>query len=103
LALPHRQFIFTFPRILRLYFRHNHRLFSEISRLIFAIIERFYAKGAKRKIKTGMVLAYQSSGEFLKFNLHFHCLVLEGGRLSRISDSATPLWIKKHALALRSP
>jgi hypothetical protein len=26
-----------------------------------------------------MVLAYQSAGEFLKFNPHFHCLVLEGG------------------------
>ena len=26
-----------------------------------------------------MVLAYQSAGEFLRFNPHFHCLVLEGG------------------------
>ena len=26
-----------------------------------------------------MVLAYQSSGEFLRWNPHFHCLVLEGG------------------------
>ncbi len=79
LALPHRQFVWTFPRILRPYFRHNRRLFSEISRLIFAIIERFYTKAAKRPIKSGMVLAYQSSGEFLRWNPHYHCLVLEGG------------------------
>jgi len=26
-----------------------------------------------------MVLAYQTSGEFLRWNPHFHCLVLEGG------------------------
>jgi len=26
-----------------------------------------------------LVLAYQSAGEFLRFNPHFHCLVLEGG------------------------
>jgi hypothetical protein len=26
-----------------------------------------------------MVLAYQTSGEFLRGNPHFHCLVLEGG------------------------
>ena len=90
LSLPHRQFVFALPRILRPYFRHNRRLFSEISRLIFAIIGRFYNKAAKKRIMTGMVLAYQSAGEFLKFNPHFHCLVLEGGRLLRISDSATP-------------
>jgi hypothetical protein len=79
LNLPHRQFVWTVPRILRPYFRHNRRLFSEISRLIFAIIQRFYTRAAKTSIKTGMVLAYQSAGEFLRFNPHFHCLILEGG------------------------
>jgi hypothetical protein len=79
LNLPHRQFVWTVPRILRPYFRHNRRLFSEISRLIFAIIKRFYSKAANTGIITGMVLAYQTSGEFLRWNPHFHCLVLEGG------------------------
>ena len=41
LALPHRQFVFTFPKLLRPYFRHNRRLFSEVSRMIFAIRQRF--------------------------------------------------------------
>jgi len=79
LALPHRQFVFTFPKLLRPYFRHNRRLFSEISRLIFAILQRFYDRAAKRPVRTGMVLAYQTSGEFLRWNPHFHCIVLEGG------------------------
>ena len=79
LSLPHRQFVFTFPKLLRPYFRHNRRLFSEISRLIFAIIKRFYSKAAKTGISTGMVLAYQSAGAFLRWNPHYHCLVLEGG------------------------
>jgi hypothetical protein len=79
LALPHRQFVFTFPKLLRPYFRYNRRLFSEISRLIFAIIQHFYNKAAKRPIKTGMVLAYQSAGEFLRWNPHWHAIVLEGG------------------------
>jgi len=42
------------------------RLFSEISRLIFVIIQHFYNKAANRPIKTGMVLAYQTSGEFFR-------------------------------------
>ncbi len=79
LALPHRQFVFTFPKLLRPYFRHNRRLFSEISQLIFAILQRFYDKAAKRPVRTRIVLAYQTSGEFLRWNSHFHCLVLEGG------------------------
>jgi hypothetical protein len=54
-------------------------LFSEISRLIFVIIQNFYNKAANRPIKTGMVLAYQTSGEFLRFNPHWHAIVLEGG------------------------
>jgi hypothetical protein len=54
-------------------------LFSEISQLIFAIIKRFYSKAANTAIKTGMVLAYQSAGEFLRLNPHWHAIVLEGG------------------------
>jgi hypothetical protein len=76
LALPHRQFVFTFPKLLRPYLRHNRRLFSEISRLIFAILQRFYNKAAKRPVRTGMVLAYQSSGEFLRWDPHYHCIRL---------------------------
>ena len=79
LALPHRQFVFTFPKLLRPYFRHNRRLFSEISQLIFAILQRFDDRAAKWPVRTGMVLAYQTSGEFLRWNPPFHCLVLEGG------------------------
>ena len=79
LNLPHRQFVWTIPRILRPYFRHNRRLFSEISRLIFVIIQNFYNKASNRSIKTGMVLAYQTSGEFFRWNPHWHAIVLEGG------------------------
>ena len=42
LNLPHRQFVFAFPKALRVFFRHNRTLFSEVSRLIFAIIQNFY-------------------------------------------------------------
>ena len=79
LALPHRQFVFTFPKLLRPYFRHDRRLFSEISQLIFAILQHFYDQAAKSPVRTAMVLAYQTSGEFLRWNPHYHCIVLEGG------------------------
>ncbi len=34
LDLPHRQFVFTRPKALRPFFRHDRRLFTEVSRLI---------------------------------------------------------------------
>ena len=37
----------------------------KISRLAFAILPRSYDEAAKGPFRTGMVLAYQSSGEFL--------------------------------------
>jgi hypothetical protein len=44
----------------------NERLLLALARrqFIFAILQRFYSKAAKRPVRTAMVLAYQSSGEF---------------------------------------
>lgn len=50
-----------------------------VSRLVFAILQLFYDKADKRPIRTGMVLPYQTSGEFLRRNPHYHSIVLEGG------------------------
>ena len=79
LLLPHRQFVWTFPKILRPFFRHDRNLFSEISRLIFGMLADFYNETAGKDIETAAVLAYQSAGDFLRFNPHFHGIVLEGG------------------------
>jgi hypothetical protein len=43
------------------------------------MVERFYTKAANRPIHTGMVLAYQTSGAFVRFNPHWHAIVVEGG------------------------
>jgi hypothetical protein len=44
LDLPHRQFVFTVPKALRPFFRHDRRLFADISRLIYDLIGGFYNK-----------------------------------------------------------
>jgi hypothetical protein len=36
LDLPHRQFVFAIPRAIRLFFRHDRRLLSEVSRMTIA-------------------------------------------------------------------
>ena len=42
LLLPLRQFVFTIPKCLRPYFVHNRTLFSDISHLIFELIQDYY-------------------------------------------------------------
>ncbi len=41
LDLPHRQFVFTIPKILRPYFKSDKRLFGEVSRLVFSLLSDF--------------------------------------------------------------
>jgi len=87
LVLPHRQVVFTpwsghctdFPKVLRVFFRHDRKLYGEISRLIYRIIQTFYTAAAGRKIQSAAVIAYASAGEFARFNPHIHAILLEGG------------------------
>ena len=79
LDLPHRQFVFTMPKALRPFFRHDRRLFAEVSRLIYTIISEFYAAAAGKPLLSGVIAAHQTFGDQLRWNPHHHCLVLEGG------------------------
>jgi hypothetical protein len=79
LKLPHRQFVFTLPKCLRIYFKHNRLLYSDISQLIFNLIQSYYNEASGRQIETGLVLSYQTSGDFARWHPHWHGLLLEGG------------------------
>ena len=79
LDLPHRQFVFTIPKILRPYFKTDKRLFGEVSRLIFSLLSEFFSLAAGQELLCACVVSYQSFGEFARFHPHWHVLVLEGG------------------------
>ncbi len=79
LKLPHRQFVFTVPKALRPFFRHDRRLFADVSRLIYHTLGEFYHESAGRPLLTGLVVAHQTFGDMLRWNPHFHAIVLEGG------------------------
>jgi hypothetical protein len=79
LRLPHRQLVFTIPKVLRVFFRHDSRLHGEISRLIFRLLRDFASTAAGRPIRCAAVLVFQSAGEFVRWNPHWHGLFMEGG------------------------
>jgi len=41
-ACDTRQFVFTLPKALRVFLRHDQRLFAMLSRVIFSLIAEFY-------------------------------------------------------------
>ena len=66
LDLPDRQFVFTMPKALRPFFRHDRRLFAEVSRLIYTIISEFYAFAAGKSLLSGVIAAHQTFGDQLR-------------------------------------
>ena len=79
LNLPHRQFVFTMPKALCPFFRHDRSLFADVSKLIYQLLREFYNKAAGRPLLTGMVIAHQTLGDMLRLNPHHHVIALEGG------------------------
>jgi hypothetical protein len=79
LTLPHRQFVWTIPKALRVCLKHNRELHANLSRLMFSLLSEYFSKAAGRKITTGMVTSLQTFGEFAAWNPHWHSIVLEGG------------------------
>jgi len=87
LLLPHRQVVFTFPKVLRVFFRYDRSLYGELCKLVYPMMRRFYTKAAGRAIKGAAVTACASSGDFVRrcngppwgWNPHLHALFLEGG------------------------
>ncbi len=78
LKLPHRQFVFTLPKVLRACFKKDKTLFADMNDLIFTLITDYYNELSGKDLKSGAVISYQSAGDFLRFNSHFHCIILEG-------------------------
>ena len=79
LKLPHRQFVFVIPKCLRPYFIHNRTLFSDISHLIFELIQDYYNEVSGQDITTGLILSHQTAGDFARIHPHWHGILIEGG------------------------
>jgi len=73
LRLPHRQFVFTFPKALRVFFSHDRKLFAEISKMIFAMVRDFYREVTGKEILTGMVIAHQTFSGYAPVEPTFPC------------------------------
>ena len=95
LHVPHRQVVFTIPKMLRIFFKYNRRLLGELRRLALGSLTRYFEVVTGSKLMPGVVAAIQSFGDRINSHPHLHFLVTEGGvdeaglfhKIPRIDDS----------------
>ena len=95
LAVPHRQVVFTIPRMLRVFFKYNRRLLGELCRCALRSMTRYFEIVTRCDLMPGVIAAIQTFGTRINFHPHLHFLVTEGGvdkaglfhKIPRIDDS----------------
>ncbi|MFQ5720844.1 MAG: transposase, partial [Acidobacteriota bacterium] len=77
--VPHRQFVFTIPKRLRIFFRFDRRLLGQLPRLAWqAVLEVYRAVLDRDDVVPGMVAAIHTFGQLLHHHCHIHALVTDG-------------------------
>lgn len=95
LDVPHRQVVFTIPKMLRIFFKYNRRLLGELCRLALQSLTRYFEVVSGSELMPGVIAAIQTFGTKINFHPHLHFLVTEGGldeagafhKVPRIDDS----------------
>ena len=79
-AVPHRHFVFTIPKRLRIFFRFDRRLLGELPRLAGqTVLEVYRAVLDRSDVTPGMIVAIHTYGQILHWHPHLHALVADGG------------------------
>jgi hypothetical protein len=79
LPVPHRQYVWTIPKRLRIYFRYERRLLGELARLAWeSILEVYRHQLGRSDVLPGMIGGIQTFGELIHFHPHIHAIVTDG-------------------------
>ena len=75
--VPHRQYVFTFPRIVRAIFARRRRLLGTLCQIVEKLLREAYS-AAKPGGREGLILFVQTFGDLVTFNPHIHVLAADG-------------------------
>jgi hypothetical protein len=92
LRVPHRQVVFTIPKMVRPFFRYKRALLSDLYLCAVRAIGKYMKAQADRDLMPGVVAVIQTFGNRLNFHPHLHMLVTEGGRTSDGSFHPVPIF-----------
>jgi hypothetical protein len=78
-CVPHRQWVFSIPKRLRIYFMFDRKLLSKLSQCVWKVLSVYLKHVAlDEDAVAGAVIAIQSFSDFLGFNPHAHVIVSDG-------------------------
>ncbi len=77
----HAQWVFTIPKMLRVYFLYHRELLGELSRAAAETVKELLAAaaGEEEGFRPGIVAVVQTFGDRANFHPHVHALVTRGG------------------------
>ena len=77
--VPHRHFVFSIPKIIRIYFLFDRKLLTKLSRIAWDVLKLYYKNSVnKENVIPAAAASIQTFGDFLGFNPHFHILTCDG-------------------------
>jgi len=79
LDTPHRQVVFTIPKMLRIFFKFNRSLLSALCVCGKEALLKYLEATTKKALTPGIIAVIQSFGSRINFHPHLHFLVTEGG------------------------
>jgi len=105
--VPHRQVVFTIPRMLRIFFKYNRGLLGSLCRCALRSLTRYFEVLTGGKLMPGVIAAIQTFGAKINFHPHLHFLVTAGGvdreglfhSIPRIDDSRLAELFAREVLA----
>jgi hypothetical protein len=81
LDVPHRQVVFTIPKMLRVFFKFKPKLLGDLCRCAERALLFYLEATAGTALEPGIVAVIQTFGDRINFHPHLHYLVTEGGHL----------------------
>ena len=74
--VPHRQWVFSIPKRLRIYFLFNRKLLAKLSRCAWKVLSAYLKQSVPfDEAIPGAAIAVHTFGDFQQFNPHLHLIV----------------------------
>ena len=75
--VPHRQYVFSLPKLTRPFFRYRRRYLGELCRLVAGLLKAGF-NALEPHGQPAFILYVQTFGDLVTFNPHIHALVADG-------------------------
>ena len=79
LNVTYSHVVFTLPRDLWLLIKDNWECFRDLSAVSYRVMKEIMSERERQEITPGMISSLQTYGQDIKYNVHFHNVITDGG------------------------